>query len=94
MANYKYQALTPRGETTAGSVYASTEAGAIISLRNQGLYPTQIHKITDKDELIADAEGPRKKKQGKKMSFGKWTIFFFACFIGSALTYITILTLY
>ncbi len=47
MAVFEYTALNGRGRKTSGIVDADTLWGAKTKLRNQGLFPTSIHKIQD-----------------------------------------------
>ena len=49
MPEYKYSALTAKGEEVKGTVEAVDKMGAIHAVREQGLFPTKVRNINGQE---------------------------------------------
>ncbi len=70
MAKFEYIAMSSKGDETAGSIDANSEAEAISKLRAQGLYPTQ---VAPEGQLSAKVKATKKaatKTKGKGKAIG------------------------
>ena len=88
MNTYTYQALTCKGEQTEGTVNAKTEAEAILDLRKQGLYPTQIRLGGSTPPVEKIVSPPAQSPQ--TITLGPSFIFASGVIIGALLTYLCI----
>ena len=70
--SYKYVALNYKGEEVTGLIEANNEGCAIRTLRDKGLYPTQVSKCGEKKNTTI--KPAFKKKEEKKEQYKKLTL--------------------
>jgi hypothetical protein len=63
---YTYTALDARGESKHGSMSADSEAAAIIWLRAQGLYPTQVKRVSAETTAPVETTKPAPRRRRRR----------------------------
>ena len=73
MPTYAYEAMNASGKTQKGTIDASSSDDAIMKLRSDGLYPTNVREQKGSGAAkpnVAPDSKKKKKKGGLNLSFG------------------------